>query len=53
MLSNQQRNRNVTNDTAVQSVFVMLQHFYPELSHYMQLLEDKRSKISFSMKSYY
>jgi len=45
MLSNQQRNRNVTNDTAV--------HFYPELSHYMQLLEDKRSKISFSMKSYY
>ncbi|CAF4577976.1 unnamed protein product [Rotaria sp. Silwood1] len=43
MLSNQQRSRNVTTDTAVQSVFVMLQHFHPELNHYMQLLEDKRS----------
>ena len=42
MLSNQQRSRNITNDTAVQSVFVMLQHFYPELSRFMQLLEDKR-----------
>jgi hypothetical protein len=44
MLSNQQRNRNITTDTAVQSVFVMLQHFYPELNRYMQLLEDKRGK---------
>jgi growth factor-regulated tyrosine kinase substrate len=43
MLSNQQRNRNITNDTAVQSVFVMLQHFYPELNRFMQLLEDKRA----------
>ncbi|CAF1607571.1 unnamed protein product [Rotaria sordida] len=43
MLSNQQRSRNVTTDTAVQSVFVMLQHFHPELHHYMQLLEDKRT----------
>ncbi|CAF4266902.1 unnamed protein product [Rotaria sp. Silwood2] len=43
MLSNQQRSRNITTDTAVQSVFVMLQHFHPELHHYMQLLEDKRT----------
>ncbi|UJR37700.1 hypothetical protein I4U23_030395 [Adineta vaga] len=42
MLSNQQRSRNVTTDTAVQSVFVMLQHLHPELHRYMQLLEDKR-----------
>jgi growth factor-regulated tyrosine kinase substrate len=48
MLSNQQRNRNITNDTAVQSVFVMLQHFYPELNRFMQLLEDKRGKNLFS-----
>lgn len=44
MLSNQQRNRNITNDTAVQSVFVMLQHYYPEMSRYMQLLEDRRGE---------
>lgn len=44
MLSNQQRNRNITNDTAVQSVFVMLQHYYPELNRHMQLLEEKRGK---------
>lgn len=43
MLSNQQRNRNITTDTAVQSVFVMLQHFHPELNRFMQLLEEKRS----------
>jgi growth factor-regulated tyrosine kinase substrate len=66
MLSNQQRNRNITNDTAVQSVFVMLQHFYPELNRFMQLLEDKRGKnlfpklqeknkmiISFHIEAYY
>jgi len=46
MLSNQQRSRNITTDTAVQSVFVMLQHLHPELHHYMQLLEDKRGKLS-------
>jgi growth factor-regulated tyrosine kinase substrate len=50
MLSNQQRNRNITNDTAVQSVFVMLQHFYPELNRFMQLLEDKRGKNVFIKK---
>lgn len=44
MMSNQQRSRNITTDTAVQSVFVMLQHFHPELHRFMQLLEDKRSK---------
>ncbi|CAF0788042.1 unnamed protein product [Adineta ricciae] len=43
MLSNQQRSRNITTDTAVQSVFVMLQHLHPELHRYMQLLEDKRA----------
>ncbi|CAF1305732.1 unnamed protein product [Rotaria sordida] len=43
MLSNQQRNRNITIDTAVQSVFVMLQHLHPELHRFMQLLEDKRA----------
>ncbi|CAF0860899.1 unnamed protein product [Rotaria sp. Silwood1] len=43
MLSNQQRNRNITTDTAVQSVFVMLQHLHPELHRFMQLLEDKRA----------
>ncbi|CAF1370632.1 unnamed protein product [Rotaria magnacalcarata] len=43
MLSNQQRSRNVTTDTSVQSVFVMLQHFHPELPRFMQLLEDKRT----------
>lgn len=47
MLSNQQRNRNVTNDTAVQSVFVMLQHFHPELHRYIQLLDDKRGNSFF------
>lgn len=46
MMSNQQRSRNITTDTAVQSVFVMLQHFHPELHRFMQLLEDKRSKKS-------
>ena len=46
MLSDQQRSRNVTTDTAVQSVFVMLQHLHPELNRYMQLLEDKRGKSS-------
>jgi growth factor-regulated tyrosine kinase substrate len=44
MLSNQQRNRNITTDTAVQSVFVMLQHLHPELHRFMQLLEEKRGK---------
>jgi hypothetical protein len=44
MLSNQQRNRNITTDTAVQSVFVVLQHLHPELHRFMQLLDDKRGK---------
>jgi hypothetical protein len=44
MLSNQQRNRNITNDTAVQSIFIMLQHLHPELHRFMELLEDKRGK---------
>ncbi|CAF0779146.1 unnamed protein product [Didymodactylos carnosus] len=43
MLSNQNRGRNITNDTAVQSVFLILQAFHPELHKYMKLLEDKRT----------
>ena len=46
MLSNQQRSRNVTTDTAVQSVFVMLQHLHPDLHRFMQLLENKRGEMS-------
>ncbi|CAF5123172.1 unnamed protein product, partial [Rotaria socialis] len=42
MLSNQQRGRNIANDTAVQSVFIMLQHMYPELHHLIKLLDDKQ-----------
>ncbi|CAF3680801.1 unnamed protein product [Rotaria socialis] len=43
MLSNQQRGRNIANDTAVQSVFIMLQHMYPELHHLIKLLDDKQA----------
>ena len=43
MLSNQQRGRNIGNDTAVQSVFIMLQHMYPELNHFLKLLDEKQS----------
>lgn len=42
MLSNQQRGRNISNDTAVQSVFIMLQHMYPELHGFIKLLDDKQ-----------
>ncbi len=50
MLSNQQRGRNIANDTAVQSVFLMLQHMYPELHRFIKSLDDKQglfSKIDF------
>ncbi|CAF0822136.1 unnamed protein product [Adineta ricciae] len=43
MLSNQQRNRNISTDTAVQSAFVVLQHLHPELCRFMKLLDDKRT----------
>ncbi|CAF2379400.1 unnamed protein product [Rotaria sp. Silwood2] len=43
MLSNQQRGRNIANDTAVQSVFFTLQHMYPELHRYIKLLDDKQA----------
>ncbi|CAF0757271.1 unnamed protein product [Rotaria sp. Silwood1] len=43
MLSNQQRGRNIANDTAVQSVFFILQHMYPELHRYIKLLDDKQA----------
>jgi Hepatocyte growth factor-regulated tyrosine kinase substrate len=42
MLSNQQRGRNIANDTAVQSVFLMLQHMYPELHRLIKSLDDKQ-----------
>jgi hypothetical protein len=42
MLSNQQRGRNIANDTAVQSVFFALQHMYPELHRFIQSLDDKQ-----------
>jgi hypothetical protein len=44
MLSNQHRHRNITTDTAVQSIFLTLQYSYPELSRLIQLLEDKQSR---------
>jgi growth factor-regulated tyrosine kinase substrate len=43
MLSNQQRGRNIANDTAVQSVFFMLQHMYPELHGFIKSLDDKQA----------
>ncbi|CAF1321256.1 unnamed protein product [Adineta ricciae] len=43
MLSNQQRNRNISTDTAVQSAFVVLQHLHPELHRFMKLLDNKRT----------
>jgi len=43
MLSNQQRGRNISNDTAVQSVFFMLQHMYPELHRFIKSLDDKQA----------
>jgi growth factor-regulated tyrosine kinase substrate len=42
MLSNQQRGRNIANDTAVQSVFLILQNMYPELHRLIQSLDDKQ-----------
>jgi growth factor-regulated tyrosine kinase substrate len=45
MLSNQQRGRNIANDTAVQSVFFMLQHMYPELHRFIKSLDDKQGLI--------
>lgn len=42
MLSNQQRGRNIANDTAVQSVFLMLQHMYPELHRLIKSLDDQQ-----------
>ncbi|CAF3634192.1 unnamed protein product [Adineta steineri] len=43
MLSNQQRNRNITTDTVVQSIFVMLQQAYPHLLHTIQLIDHTRT----------
>ena len=42
MLSNQQRGRNISNDTAVQSAFALLEHIYPELHRFMRSLDDKQ-----------
>jgi len=43
MLSNQQRGRNISNDTAVQSVFYILQHMYPELHRFIKSLDEKQA----------
>jgi hypothetical protein len=45
MLSNQQRGRNIANDTAVQSVFLQLQYMYPELHRFIKSLDDKQGLI--------
>ncbi len=45
MLSNQQRGRNIANDTAVQSVFLVLQNMYPELHYFIKSLDEKQGLI--------
>lgn len=45
MLSNQQRGRNIANDTAVQSVFFILQHMYPDLHSFIKALDDRQGFI--------
>lgn len=42
MLSNQQRGRNISNDTAVQSVYLILQHMYPESHRFIKSLDEKQ-----------
>ncbi|CAF3429927.1 unnamed protein product [Rotaria socialis] len=43
MLSNQQRGRNIANDTAVQSVFFILQHMHPELHYFIKSLDNRQA----------
>ena len=50
MLSNQQRGRNISNDTAVQSVFLILQYMHPELHRYIQALDEKQGKLVIDRK---
>lgn len=42
MLSNEQRGRNIANDTAVQSMFIVLQRMYPELHRFLRSLDEKQ-----------
>ncbi len=42
MKSDQQRGRSITNDTAVQSLFLQLQHMHPKLMSYIKYQEDAR-----------
>lgn len=42
MKSDQQRGRSITNDTAVQSLFLQLQHLHPKLMSYIKYQEDAR-----------
>lgn len=42
MRSDQQRGRTITNDTAVQSLFIQLQHMHPKLLAYIKFQEDAR-----------
>ena len=51
MLSNQQRGRNIANDTAVQSVFLLLQNMYPEFQRLVKSLDDKQGSFFVSYVS--
>ncbi len=42
MKSDSIRGRSITNDTAVQSMFIQLQHVHPKLLSYIKYLEDAR-----------
>jgi len=42
MKSDSIRGRSITNDTAVQSMFIQLQHLHPKLLSYIKYLEDAR-----------
>ena len=42
MLSNEQRGRNIATDTAVQSMFIVLQRMYPELHRFLRSLDEKQ-----------
>ena len=46
MLSNQQRGRNIANDTAVQSIFLLLQNMYPELHRSIKSLDDRQGLLN-------
>lgn len=53
MLSNQQRGRNISNDTAVQSVYLLLQNMYPELNRLLKSLDDKQGSNVRKIKNFF